>query len=105
MSPSAAARSGDADAQAALDVYLHRLKQYVGAYAAHLGRLDAIVAALETPLDHGAGAIADSFLTAEEPVSNTTEDEYKAMVVRAKDYIAAGAASPSDDKPNPEAVT
>ena len=38
-----AARSGDADAQAALDVYLHRLKQYVGAYAAHLGRLDAIV--------------------------------------------------------------
>ncbi|PPF59809.1 acetate kinase [Clavibacter michiganensis] len=39
----AAAKSGDADAKAALDVYLHRLKQYVGAYAAHLGRLDAIV--------------------------------------------------------------
>jgi acetate kinase len=39
----AAARSGDVDSQAALDVYLHRLKQYVGAYAAHLGRLDAIV--------------------------------------------------------------
>jgi len=39
----AAARSGDSDSQAALDVYLHRLKQYVGAYAAHLGRLDAIV--------------------------------------------------------------
>jgi acetate kinase len=38
-----ATRSGDADAQAALDVYLHRLKQYVGAYAAHLGRLDAVV--------------------------------------------------------------
>ena len=38
-----AARSGDVDAQAALDVYLHRLKQYVGAYAAHLGRLDALV--------------------------------------------------------------
>ncbi|WP_374947802.1 acetate/propionate family kinase [Agreia sp.] len=39
----AAATAGDADARAALDVYLHRLKQYVGAYAAHLGRLDAIV--------------------------------------------------------------
>lgn len=39
----AAARSGDVDSQAALDVYLHRLKHYVGAYAAHLGRLDAIV--------------------------------------------------------------
>jgi acetate kinase len=39
----AAAQSGDADAQAALDVYLHRLKHYVGAYAALLGRLDVIV--------------------------------------------------------------
>jgi acetate kinase len=38
----AAAQSGDADAEAALDVYLHRLKQYVGAYAAQLGSLDAI---------------------------------------------------------------
>jgi acetate kinase len=38
-----AARSGDTDSQNALDVYLHRLKQYVGAYAAQLGRLDAIV--------------------------------------------------------------
>jgi acetate kinase len=39
----AAAQSGDDDAQVALDVYVHRLKQYVGAYAAQLGRLDAIV--------------------------------------------------------------
>jgi acetate kinase len=38
-----AVRSGDSDAQAALDVYLHRLKHYVGAYAAQLGRVDAIV--------------------------------------------------------------
>jgi acetate kinase len=39
----AAVDSGDGDAQAALDVYLHRLKHYVGAYAAQLGRIDAIV--------------------------------------------------------------
>ncbi|CAD5992244.1 acetate/propionate family kinase [Agreia sp. COWG] len=39
----AAANGGDADAGAALDVYLHRLKHYVGAYAAQLGRVDAIV--------------------------------------------------------------
>jgi acetate kinase len=38
-----AVRSGDSDARAALDVYLHRLKHYVGAYAAQLGRVDAIV--------------------------------------------------------------
>jgi acetate kinase len=39
----AAVDSGDGDAQAALEVYLHRLKHYVGAYAAQLGRIDAIV--------------------------------------------------------------
>jgi acetate kinase len=37
------ATSGDPDAQLALDVYCHRLRKYVGAYYAVLGRLDAIV--------------------------------------------------------------
>ena len=65
----------------------------VTAKAAHesaLARLDAIVAALETPLDHSAAGEADPMLTAGEPVSNTTEAEYKAMAARAKEYIAAG---------------
>ena len=65
----------------------------VTAKAAHesaLARLDAVVAALEAPLDHSAAAKADPMLTAGEPVSNTTEAEYKAMVAQAKDYIAAG---------------
>jgi acetate kinase len=34
---------GDVDAAQAMDVYLHRLKQYVGSYYAVLGRVDAIV--------------------------------------------------------------
>ena len=38
-----AAASGDADAQLALDVYHHRLRHYLGAYAAHLGDVDAVV--------------------------------------------------------------
>jgi acetate kinase len=38
-----AADAGDEAAQIALDVYLHRLKHYVGAYYAELGRVDAIV--------------------------------------------------------------
>lgn len=38
-----AAASGDPVARLALDVYLHRLKQYIGGYYAQLGRLDAIV--------------------------------------------------------------
>ncbi|PJI94854.1 acetate kinase [Luteimicrobium subarcticum] len=33
---------GDEDAQLALDVYIHRLKKYVGSYAAVLGRVDVI---------------------------------------------------------------
>ncbi len=64
----------------------------VSARAAHesaMARLDAVVDALESPLDHAAAQI-DPLVKAGEPVSNTTEAEYKAMVARAKDYIAAG---------------
>ncbi|PSL38651.1 acetate kinase [Labedella gwakjiensis] len=38
----ARAESGDTVARDALDVYVHRIRHYVGAYAAHLGRLDVI---------------------------------------------------------------
>jgi acetate kinase len=34
---------GDPDARLALDVYVHRLRKYVGAYTAVLGRVDALV--------------------------------------------------------------
>ena len=34
---------GDADAELALAAYCHRLRKYVGAYAAAMGRLDAVV--------------------------------------------------------------
>ena len=36
-----AVAAGDADARLALDVYCHRLKHYIGAYYALLGRVDA----------------------------------------------------------------
>jgi acetate kinase len=36
------AASGDADAELALDIYCYRVRSYVGAYYAALGRLDAI---------------------------------------------------------------
>src|SRR5689334_17588689 len=39
----ARADAGDPDAALALDVYCHRVRHYVGAYHAALGRLDAIV--------------------------------------------------------------
>jgi acetate kinase len=37
------AESGDADARLALDVYCYRIRKYVGAYYAAMGRLDAVV--------------------------------------------------------------
>lgn len=39
----AAVERGDTHAELALNVYCHRLKHYVGAYYAHLGKLDAVV--------------------------------------------------------------
>ncbi len=65
----------------------------VSARAAHesaQARLDAVVAALEAPLDHMAGETADPLATAGDAVSNTSEAEYLAMVKRAREYIAAG---------------
>jgi anthranilate synthase component 1 len=52
-------------------------------------RIDAVVAALEGPLDHVAPAV-DPRLNAEDAVSNTSEGEFLAMVERAKEYIRAG---------------
>jgi acetate kinase len=39
----ALAQKGDADAELALSVYVHRIRKYLGAYLAVLGRADAIV--------------------------------------------------------------
>lgn len=39
----AAAQSGDARARLAIDIFVHRLRKYIGAYAAELGGADAIV--------------------------------------------------------------
>ncbi len=52
-------------------------------------RIDAVVEALEGPLDHAPPPV-DPTLLADKAVSNTTEAEFLAMVGRAKDYIAAG---------------
>ncbi|HWT29838.1 MAG TPA: anthranilate synthase component I [Propylenella sp.] len=58
------------------------------AYQRAVDRLIDVVDALDRPLDHSATP-ADLALNGE-VVSNTTPAEYKAMVARAKEYIAAG---------------
>ena len=59
------------------------------AYESAQARLEAIVAALEGPLDHAPPAV-DPTLMASKAVSNTSEAEFLAMVGKAKEYIAAG---------------
>ena len=59
------------------------------AYAAAVERLRRVVAALDEPLPH-ATAMSGIALALPEPVSNTTPEEFMAMVERAKEYIAAG---------------
>ncbi len=39
----AAAENGNTDAQEALDVFAHRIRQYIGAYAANMVKVDAII--------------------------------------------------------------
>ncbi|HEY1943567.1 MAG TPA: anthranilate synthase component I [Roseiarcus sp.] len=59
------------------------------AYENAQARLDAVVAALEGPLDHAPPEV-DPTLMAGQAVSNTSEAEFLAMVGKAKDYIVAG---------------
>ena len=59
------------------------------AYEAAEARLDGVIAALESPLDHAPPEV-DPKLLADKAASNTSEREFLAMVAKAKDYIAAG---------------
>jgi anthranilate synthase component I len=59
------------------------------AYAAAQARLDAAVDALETPLATGPHVPSTPSVPTD-PVSNTTQAEYLAMVAKAKEYIVAG---------------
>ncbi|CAN0277384.1 unnamed protein product, partial [Phaeothamnion confervicola] len=62
------------------------------AYTAATKRLASVVEALEAPLPHAATATSGGIahLEQSEPVSNTSEAEFVAMVATAKDYIRAG---------------
>jgi anthranilate synthase component 1 len=59
------------------------------AHARAVERISEIVEALDRPIDHEARLGSDT-AAIESPRSNTTPEEYKAMVLKAKDYIAAG---------------
>ncbi|MCA3594792.1 MAG: anthranilate synthase component I [Methylobacterium sp.] len=67
-------------------------KEGASAKAAHesaLERLNAVMATLDAPLEH-AGRPADLSARIPEAQSNTSREEFHAMVARAKEYILAG---------------
>ena len=59
------------------------------AFARAVERLSSVVDALDQPLDKSAAQCRSGPLAVAQ-TSNTTPDEYRAMVLRAKEYIAAG---------------
>lgn len=59
------------------------------AYAQAIERIEQIVTDLSIPIALDTGT-EDPFVRAEQPVSNTSHDDYLEMVERAKDYITAG---------------
>ena len=59
------------------------------AYTAAVKRLDAVIVALDQPTPHTAIAGPDA-LTFPATSSNTSPEEFKAMVLKGKEYIAAG---------------
>ncbi|HEU0158798.1 MAG TPA: chorismate-binding protein, partial [Hyphomicrobiaceae bacterium] len=59
------------------------------AYAAAIGRLKGVLAALDAPLPHATN-MSGIDLALPDAVSNTSPAEFKAMVQRGKEYIAAG---------------
>ena len=70
-------------------VYPSKSLDATAAYDAALGRLAGVIDALDQPTPHTAIA-GPAALELPATSSNTTPDEYKAMVLAAKDYIAAG---------------
>ena len=69
-------------------VYVEKGVSPRAAYARASERLSDIVDALDRPLDMSLREADTPAI--KEPVSNTSPDEYKAMVLKAKEYIAAG---------------
>ncbi|MEZ5853665.1 MAG: anthranilate synthase component I [Hyphomicrobiaceae bacterium] len=58
------------------------------AYALAQERIARVVRSLDDPVPHA--AVASHALAAPDAISNTPADDYKAMVLKCKDYIAAG---------------
>jgi acetate kinase len=81
-----AATGGDARAEAALAVYRHRLRHYVGAYLAQLGRLDALV--FTAGVGENSVALRAQALEGLEGLGISVDPARNAAVSKAERYIS-----------------
>ncbi|MBA0051640.1 acetate kinase [Streptomyces sp. AJS327] len=94
--------AGDAAAQLAFNVYTHRLRKYVGAYHAVLGRVDAVVFTAgvgenSPPVREAAVAGLDAFGLAVDPELNTRDSAEPRLVSPAGARVAV-AVVPTDEE-------
>jgi acetate kinase len=93
---------GDEDAQLAFDVYIHRLRKYVGGYCAVLGRVDAI--AFTAGVGENSAAVREAALRGLEPLGIEIDAVRNAVRGRAarfvstKDSRVAVAVVPTDEE-------
>jgi acetate kinase len=84
-----AATKGDERAEAALAVYRHRIRHYVGAYLAQLGRLDALV--FTAGVGENSVALRAQSLTGLEGLGISVDPARNAAVSKAERYISPDA--------------
>ncbi|MFJ9634996.1 acetate kinase [Streptomyces sp. NPDC101175] len=68
---------GDEQAELAFDIYIHRLKKYIGAYCAVLGRVDAV--AFTAGVGENAGAVREAAVAGLEPLGLAVDGALNAV--------------------------
>ncbi|MER5911740.1 acetate kinase [Streptomyces sp. NPDC001982] len=93
---------GDAEAQLAFDIYIHRLKKYIGAYYAVLGRVDAVaftagVGENASPVREAAVAGLEELGLAVDPALNAVRSDRPRLISPADARVAV-AVAPTDEE-------
>ncbi|MFF3463788.1 acetate kinase [Streptomyces sp. NPDC001984] len=93
---------GDAEAQLAFDIYIHRLKKYIGAYYAVLGRVDAVaftagVGENASPVREAAVAGLEELGLAVDPALNAVRSDRPRLISPADARVAV-AVVPTDEE-------
>ncbi|MFC4493829.1 acetate kinase [Streptomyces ovatisporus] len=96
---------GDERAQLAFDIYIHRIKKYIGAYYAVLGRVDAVaftagVGENSPPVREAALAGLEGLGLAVDPAANEAEGPAAdgARLISSRDARVAAAVVPTDEE-------